>query len=162
MTLKLPHTGMAVTTDIGDPNDIHPRNKQDVGKRLALIALAQTYGQEIEYSGPMYSTMTIEKGGKDKAGKVRVRFKHADGLAAAAPGEPLVGFEVAGRDHRYVAAEAHIDGDSVVLSAPTVPAPVAARYAWSDAPLGNLVNRAGLPASPFRTDTWPGLTLGRK
>jgi sialate O-acetylesterase len=161
MTLALPETGMAVTIDIGEPTDIHPRNKQEVGRRLALAALARTYGRELEFSGPMYLSHTIEKG------SVRVKFLHARGLApapalSAATSDRLYGFVIAGRDRQFVAAEARVDGDSVVVSAPGIERPVAVRYGWSDNPRVNLVNQAGLPASPFRTDRWPGLTVGRK
>jgi sialate O-acetylesterase len=152
-----PNTGLAVTLDIGDRDDIHPMNKHEVGRRLALVAAARVYGQAVDHSGPVYAGHKVEKD------RIRVRFRHGAGLAAAGPpGERLLGFEVAGPDRRYVAADARIDGDTVVLSASTVARPVAARYAWSDAPLANLTNHAGLPAVPFRTDTWPGLTQGRK
>jgi sialate O-acetylesterase len=153
-----PAAGLAVTVDVGDRNDIHPTNKQEVGRRLALVALAKTYGQALDHSGPLYAGVRTEKGGR-----LRLRFQHADGLQVAGPpGERLIGFEVAGADRRFVAAEATIDRDTVVLSAPTVPRPVAARYGWTDDPACNLTNRSGLPASPFRTDGWPGLTVGRK
>ena len=150
LALQEPNTGMAVITDIGDPVDIHPRNKQDVGLRLALNALAQTYGQPVEYSGPMYKAMQVE------GGTIRICFDHVAGGLIAKDGK-LPGFAIAGEDKHFVWAEARIDGDSVVVSTPQVPAPVAVRYAWEDNPPCSLYNAAGLPASPFRTDDWPAL-----
>ena len=150
LALQEPNTGMAVITDIGDPVDIHPRNKQDVGLRLALNALAQTYGQPVEYSGPMYKAMQVE------GGAIRICFDHVAGGLIAKDGK-LPGFAIAGEDKHFVWAEARIDGDSVVVSSPQVPAPVAVRYAWEDNPPCSLYNAAGLPASPFRTDDWPAL-----
>jgi sialate O-acetylesterase len=158
---KHPNVGLAVTIDIGERSDIHPTNKQEVGRRLALVAAAKVYGLAVEHTGPVFAGQTIEKEGGTS--RVRLRFQHATGLSVAGPpGERLFGFEVAGADRRYVSAEARIEGETVVLTASTVTRPVAARYAWSDDPLANLTNAAGLPAIPFRTDTWPGLTVGRK
>ena len=155
MTLSLPKTGLAVTIDIGDPKDIHPTNKQDVGRRLSLAARAICYGQKIPYSGPMYNSMKIE------GGKIRIRFKHTDdGLQAK--GGALKSFGIAGRDRKFIDAEAEIDGDTVVVSNSQVAEPVAVRYAWADAPECNLYNGADLPASPFRTDDWPGITAHEK
>lgn len=151
MTLSLPKTGMAVTIDIGDPKDIHPINKQDVGKRLALAARAIVHGEKIPYSGPIYEAMAVE------GGKIRLRYKHTDGGLVAKNGA-LKGFGIAGADQKFVDAEAAVDGDSIVVSSEKVASPVAVRYAWGDAPECNLYNGAGLPASPFRTDDWPGLT----
>jgi sialate O-acetylesterase len=156
MTLSLPKTGMAVAIDIGDANDIHPRNKQDVGKRLALNALAIAYGKKVVYSGPIYERM------KREGNAIRLYFKHVDGGLTTLNGEPLKGFAIAGADRKFVWAEARIDGNTVVVSSPQVPEPVAVRYAWADNPVCNLYNRAGLPASPFRTDDWPGVTQQRK
>jgi sialate O-acetylesterase len=151
MTLALPNTGMAVTMDIGNPRDIHPRNKLDVGERLALWALAKTYAKSgIEYSGPLYA------GIEGDGASIRVRFANADGLQARG-GVPR-GFEVAGEDGKWHAAGAIIDGDSVILSAYGLAKPVAARYAWDDDIEPNLVNGAGLPASPFRSDDWKRIT----
>lgn len=171
-TLSLRNTGEAVAIDIGDASDIHPRNKRDVGLRLARIALARDYGfkepatglgrvpllgraflKPIVYSGPEYRSM------KGAAGKIRLRFDSHGGLAAK-DGGALRGFDVAGADRNFVRAEARIDGDTVVVSSSSVPAPVAVRYAWADNPEATLVNTAGLPASPFRTDDWPGITEG--
>ncbi len=139
--LGLKNTGMAVTIDIGDPDDIHPKDKQDVGLRLALAARAITYGEKIEWSGPLYRQVTAEEHA------LRVWFDHADGLAAK--GGTPIGFEVAGADGKYVAAEAKIEGSSVVVSNPTVQAPVSVRYGWAANPNCNLINKEGLPASPF-------------
>lgn len=146
-TLSLPKTGMAVIIDIGDAKDIHPRNKQDVGKRLALWAQSQVYQKEIVYSGPMYDTMKVEEG------KARLSFKHVGG-GLEAKGENLTGFAVAGEDRTFHWADAKIDGSTVVVSSDKVAKPVAVRYAWADNPDCNLYNKEGIPASPFRTDDW--------
>ena len=155
MTLREPQTGMAVTIDIGDENDIHPRNKLDVGRRLAAWALAGTYGQKDIPSGPLFDRFTIE------GDKIRIRFKHGAGLKTR-DGGVVKGFAIAGEDRRFVWADARIDGDAVVVSSPKVTKPVAVRYGWADNPIANLYNGAGLPASPFRTDDWPGVTTGRR
>ncbi|MDT7781521.1 MAG: sialate O-acetylesterase [Acidobacteriota bacterium] len=155
MTMRrLPHTGMAVTIDIGNPEDIHPRNKLDVGLRLARWALAETYGQKTEESGPLYESFKVE------GNMVRVRFSHAGGLKTR-DGSPPAGFFVSGIDRKFVPAEIRIDGNAVVIWSKDVPHPAAVRYAWADNPAGNLYNADGLPASPFRTDDWQGLTAGR-
>jgi len=156
MTLSLPNTGMATIIDIGEANDIHPRNKQDVGKRLALWALAKTYGQDVVYSGPLYQSMAIE------GNKIVLRFEDVDGGLIAQGGGPLQGFAIAGEDHKFVWANAEINGQTVVVSSEAVAQPVAVRYGWANNPVCNLYNRAGLPASPFRTDDWPGVTANRK
>jgi len=148
MTLSLPKTGMAVIIDIGEANDIHPKNKQDVGKRLALAAEAGTYGKTVVYSGPMYESMKVEDD------KLRLKFKHVGG-GLVAKGDKLTGFAIAGDDKKFVWADAKIDGDSVIVSAKDVAKPVAVRYAWADNPECNLYNKADLPALPFRTDDWP-------
>jgi sialate O-acetylesterase len=148
MTLSLPKTGMAVIIDIGDAKDIHPKNKQDVGKRLALAAEAGTYGKTVVYSGPMYESMKVE------GDKVRLKFKHIGG-GLVAKGDKLTGFAVAGEDKKFVWADARIDGDTIVVSAKDVAKPVAVRYAWADNPECNFYNKADLPAVPFRTDDWP-------
>ena len=145
MALSLAQTGMAVTVDIGNPTDIHPRNKQDVGLRLALAARAITYGEpNLEYSGPEFRQVTRE------GDALRLWFNHAGG-GLRATGGPLEGFEVAGTDGKFVEAQARITGDTVLVSSPQVSLPVQARYAWAADPKGNLANAAGLPASPFRT-----------
>jgi len=140
------NAGEAVTIDIGDAFDIHPKNKQDVGRRLELVALAKTYGQKVEYSGPAFASM-------DENGQsVTVTFSHADGLVAH--GDKVQGFAIAGADKKFHWADAKIVGKTVVLSSPSVPSPVAVRYGWANNPVCNLYNGAGLPASPFRTDQW--------
>lgn len=143
-SLSLPQTGMTVNIDIGDPKDIHPANKQDYGKRLALWARAQVYGEKIPWSGP------LPAGHKVEGGAVEVSFAHADGGLVAKGGE-LRGFAVAGADGKWRPAAARIQGDRVLVSSTEVAAPVAARYDWAANPDGNLYNGAGLPASPFRT-----------
>lgn len=153
MALSVPNTGMAVTIDIGDPKNVHFNNKWEVGRRLALIALARDYGRKAEYSGPVFKSSARD------GSTMRLRFDHAEGLAASGGGA-LEGFVVAGSDHVFRKAGARIEGDAVVVSSPDVKEPAAVRYAWDDDPKANLVNRAGLPASPFRTDSWPGLTDG--
>jgi sialate O-acetylesterase len=145
--LQLPNTGMAVTTDIGEAKNVHPHNKQDVGDRLSRIALAEVYGRKLEYSGPAYESMKVE------GGAIRVSFSHLGG-GLVARGGPLKWFVIAGADLKFVPAEARIDGDTVIVSSPDVPTPVAVRYAWVNFPDGcNLYNSAGLPAAQFRTDT---------
>ena len=152
---NVPNVGLAVTIDIGDGGDIHPKDKQDVGNRLALAALAQTYGKKIEYSGPVYKSMKVE------GDKIRVAFTHLGGglVIANAPNvlvddsrEALRGFAIAGADGKFVWANAKIEGDTVVVSSPSVPNPTTVRYAWANNPVCNLYNKAGLPAVPFRSD----------
>jgi sialate O-acetylesterase len=140
------NAGLAVAIDIGEANDIHPRNKQDVGQRLALAARAIALGEDVVYSGPEYAGHSIEKG------RVRLRYRHV-GSGLVAHGEALKGFAIAGEDGKYVWADAKIEGEEVVLSAADVERPVAVRYAWSNNPEATLFNREGLPAVPFRTDT---------
>ena len=149
LTLSLPNTGMAVTNDIGAADDIHPRNKKDVGERLARWALHHEYGRkDVVVSGPLFREAKVE------GGTIRVRFDHAQGLKSR-DGKALERFEVAGEDRKWQWAEAVIDGDTVVVSSKEVPAPVAVRYAWASNPEGaNLVNGEGLPASLFRSDDW--------
>jgi sialate O-acetylesterase len=147
-TLALPNTGMAVIIDIGEADDIHPQNKLDVGRRLALAASANTYENEVPYSGPIYQAS------KKTGGAIRLSFDHTNGGLMAKGGEGLAGFAIAGDDQKFVWADAEIEGDEVIVSSPTVNSPVAVRYAWADNPACNLVNGAGLPASPFRTDDW--------
>ncbi len=152
MTLSLPKTGMAVIIDIGEANDIHPKNKQDVGLRLALVALAKDYGyKNLVYSGPIYKSMKLENG------KIRIKFDHIGG-GLVAHGKHLESFEIAGKDRKFVWANAVIEGETVVVSSPKVSKPVAVRYGWSENPNCNLYNSSDLPASPFRTDNWPGIT----
>ncbi|MBK5290388.1 MAG: sialate O-acetylesterase [Acidobacteriia bacterium] len=146
-TLELRQTGMAVITDIGDPGDIHPKNKQDVGDRLALAACHLAYKEQIVYSGPRFRQATTE------GAKMRVWFESTGG-GLKAKGDSLKGFEVAGADRRFYAAEAKIDGQTVVVSSPSVTAPLAVRYAWAANPDCNLYNAAGLPTSLFRSANW--------
>ncbi len=168
MTLSLPNTGEAVIIDIGDPNDIHPRNKQDVGLRLALQSLARDYrdpaqrgqgqrGQNrVVSEGPRFQSLKIDG---NKA-IVAFRFPNAVGLKAK-EGE-IKGFAIAGADRKFYWAEAKVERNTVVLTSPSVPHPVAVRYGWDDDPVCNLMNGAGLPACPFRTDMWPGVTINNK
>ena len=143
--LSLRNTGMAVATDIGEAKNVHPHNKQDVGDRLARIALAKTYGKKMEFSGPVYQSLKI------KGGTVRIKFSHADGLTAK--DGTLKWFTIASADGKFVPAEAKIDGNTVVVSSLEVAAPVSVRYAWVNFPDGgHLYNAAGLPAAQFRTD----------
>lgn len=152
MTLSLKNTGMALAIDIGDPNNIHPANKQEVGRRLALNALAKSYGKKIAYSGPIFRAAEPENG------TIVLVFDHVGGGLVAKDGE-LKGFTIAGEDRKFVPAEAKIVGNNIVVSSPSVGNPVAVRYSWAINPDGNLYNKAGLPASPFRTDDWPGVTV---
>lgn len=156
MSLKLPATGQAVIIDIGNAKDIHPKNKQDVGKRLAYIALNKHYGIAANYSGPKYSGHSIE------GNRVRLQFEFADGLKAS-DSKPLSQFAIAGKDKKFIWANAAIEGNEVIVYHDDVPEPAAVRYAWADNPAGcNLTNASELPASPFRTDDWPGITVDRK
>ena len=158
-TLALPNTGMAVVFDIGNQDDIHPKDKFDVGQRLAQAAEHVAYGKDVVYSGPVYDKMQVQ------GGAIRVSFTQVGGglIIGTAPWTPpgvqplpntsLAGFAIAGADQKWVPADAKIDGSDVIVSSAQVPQPVAVRYAFIDA-LGNLYNKEGLPASPFRTDTW--------
>ncbi len=171
MTLKLKNTGMAVITDFGNENDIHPTPKRPVGERLALAALAKTYGQKIVYSGPMYKAVKFD------GDKAILSFDHLGGglisqelaldknskgnawrVKEGSNGAPLTGFTLCGKDQKFQPAKAEIVGDTVVVTSELVPEPVAVRYGWANHPLCNLFNREGLPASPFRTDDFPGIT----
>ena len=158
MTLSLPKTGMAVTTDVGNPRDIHPTNKQDVGHRLLLNALKFDYGQAVLHASPVYDSVYFEE---DRA---VVLFKYTgDGLMVKDKFGYLKGFEIAAEDKVFYYAKAEIIGDKVEVYHPKGQKPVAVRYAWADAPEdANLFNSAGLPASPFRTDDWKGKTVGQK
>lgn len=168
---NVPNTGIATAVDIGNPDDIHPKNKQEVGRRLALVAEALVYHKSVAASGPVYHSMKVE------GNKIRVHFDDVDGgliakgatatptplaKGAVPPPAALTGFAIAGADQRWAWADAHIDGNSVVVSSPAVPKPVAVRYSWADYLDCNLYNRAGLPAFPFRTDNWAGITVNNK
>lgn len=146
-TLSVPHTGMAVTVDISTIGDIHPPNKQDVGKRLALWALSQTYGREgIVYSGPLFKSAEVE------GDAIRISFDHVGGGLVSRDGQPLSHFTIAGADGTFVEAEAAIDGDEVVVRAESVKEPKHVRFGWHEEAEPNLSNKEGLPASPFRSD----------
>jgi sialate O-acetylesterase len=153
-SLKIPKTGMAVTTDIvHNIRDIHPNNKIDVGNRLALWALAKEYGKtDLVYSGPLYKAMKVE------GGKIRLSFAHVGGGLKARDDKPLTEFQIAGADGNFVPAQATIDGDAVVVEAKEVAAPAKVRFGWHKRANPNLVNKEGLPASPFQTDNWQGGT----
>lgn len=148
-TLAVPNTGMAVTTDISTIRDIHPPNKQDVGKRLSRWALAHTYGKkDLVFSGPLYEAAQIE------GNKARIKFKHVGGGLVSRDGKPLSWFSVAGEDKQFHKAEAVIDGDTIVVTSKAVEKPVAVRFGWNQIAEPNLSNKDGFPASPFRTDKW--------
>lgn len=157
-TLQLPYTGMAVITDIGNTEDIHPRNKQDVGKRLALQALSKTYDLPVRAESPAFSSFSVREG------KALLEFKHVyDGWQVRNKYGYINGFEVAGSDQQFHYAKAWIENGRVIVFSEKVTQPVAIRYCWSDDPNDvNLFNSEGLPAAPFRTDQWPGKTRGIK
>lgn len=177
-TLKLPKTGQAVLIDLGDSKNIHPTDKKNVGERLALIALANDYGKQVTFSGPVFESQKIE------GGKIRLKFTHADGglvakpvpatysedsakaitapLVRNSPNSELEGFAVCGVDQKWVWADAKIDNGTVVVGADAVSNPVAVRYGWAHNPTCNLYNGAGLPASPFRTDDFPWISKDAK
>lgn len=152
MTLRLPDTAMAVTLDIGEAGDIHPRDKKDVGARLALQALKTVYGKGVQASGPTFASTERE------GSAMRVRFDGLAGGLVTSDGAAPKGFAIAGIDRKWHWAEARIDGDSVIVSSADVAEPAAVRYGWADNPPNTLRNKAGLPAAPFRTDDWPGIT----
>lgn len=177
MSLSVPDNGMAVLIDTGESKDIHPQSKDIAGQRLARIALAQTYGKAIPFSGPIYDSMKVE------GYMIRVSFQHLEaGLVARdvppeypvmrrtgetapllrnSPNSELEGFAICGEDRNWVWADAKIDGDTVLVWSENVPAPVAVRYAWAENPTVNLYNQVGLPASPFRTDDFRVTTGAR-
>ena len=149
-TLKLRNTAMAVSIDVGDSTNAHYKNKQAIGYRLELAARNMVYGENIESSGPMFRQKTIENN------RIRIWFDHAKGLKPD-KSTLLTGFAIAGADGRYLTASATIEGETIVLSNPSISKPVNARYAFKDAPVVNLVNADNLPAVPFRTDIRNGL-----
>jgi sialate O-acetylesterase len=151
MSLAVPKTGMAVAIDLGEKANIHPKNKQEVGRRLALAAEKVAYGMAIPYTGPLYRSMTIT------GDRIRLTFDGVFGGLKATDGGALKGFTIAGEDRRFRPAQAVIDGETVVVSSDEVAKPAAVRYAWQYNPVCNLANGADLPASPFRTDSWPFL-----
>jgi sialate O-acetylesterase len=164
-TLSLPKTGMAVTIDIGEGGNLHPLDKADVGYRLSLLARHIAYGEKLVDEGPLYDAMKVE------GSAIRISFKaeslgtgliigtgpRPDPKAAPVSTTDLEGFTIAGEDKNWVGAQAKIDGDTVVVSSPSVQNPVALRYAWEGNPSCNLYNKERLPASPFRTDNWPAM-----
>jgi sialate O-acetylesterase len=149
-TLSIPATAQVVTIDIGDPADIHPRNKQEVGRRLALAARHVAYGESLVFSGPVFRKAQFT------GNMVRIEFEpQASALAVRGGGNVVSGFEVAGDDRRFHPATAVIGDGAIVATSDEVPTPRALRYAWSDNPeQADLINSDGLPASPFRTDDW--------
>ena len=151
----VPNVGLAVITDVGDEKDIHPQRKREVGERLALAARAIAYEEKIVYSGPIYDKLTVS------GNKVILNFKHVGTGLMAKEGE-LADFTIAGEDKKFYPATAKIGGETVVVSSDKVPAPMAVRYGWANFPLGNLWNKDGLPASPFRTDDFPVTTQNSK
>jgi sialate O-acetylesterase len=150
---------MVVTTDIGDVRNIHPSNKQEVGRRLALWALNGTYGRkEVLFSGPIYKDYRVDKN------RVLLEFDYTGGGIVSLDNKPLSSFTAAGDDHVFHPAKAEIlaGGKTIAVSSRLVRKPVSVRFAWSHDALHNLGNIAGLPASPFRTDTWPGKTVNNR
>ncbi|WP_242692247.1 sialate O-acetylesterase [Aridibaculum aurantiacum] len=153
---SVPNTGMVVTTDNGDSLDIHPRNKKLVGERLSLWALRNEYGKKnIVVSGPLYKSMKVDDN------KIKISFDFTGGGLVAKDGKELAEFTIAGEDQKFVPAKAVIEGDKVIVWSDAVSKPVAVRFAWRNIPDPNFYNKAGLPASPFRTDNWKGMTEGR-
>jgi len=152
LAMKLPNVGMAVAIEIGEADNIHPGNKQDVGKRLSLWALNKTYGKDIPFSGPLYKDFTVADG------KITINFDNAYGGLKTSDSKAPVGFAIAGDDGKFVWANAVIENNSVVVFSPKVKNPVAVRYAWSANPACNLINSENLPASPFRTDNFDPIT----
>jgi len=153
-SIKIPSTGMVVTTDLVENiGDIHPKNKIDVGNRMAFWALVKEYGKkELVYSGPLYKSMKVE------GNKIRLSFAHVGGGLKSRDGKPLSEFQIAGADDKFVSAEATIDGDVIVVQAKEVASPAQVRFGWHNTTNPNLVNQAGLPASPFQTNNWQGGT----
>ncbi len=152
---SVPNSCLAVTIDTGDPDNLHPKDKLPVGERLALCALANHYGEHLAYSGP--TLLSVDR----VPASIRLHFAHADG-GLIVKGEKLEEFSIAGDDRKWYWADAHIEGDTIVLSSSSVPNPKEVRYAWQSNPAATLFNAAGLPAAPFRTDTWPGITQGHR
>jgi sialate O-acetylesterase len=154
--LNVPYTGMAVTTDNGDSLDIHPRNKKLVGERLSLWALHNDYGKkDVVVSGPLFKSMKVD------GNKIKIDFDFTGGGLIVRDGRELKEFTIAGEDQNFVPAKAEIEGDKVVVWSESINKPVAVCFAWKKVPYPNLFNEAGLPASPFRTDNWKGMTEGK-
>lgn len=152
LALQLPKTGMVTAIDIGEANDIHPKNKPEVGRRLSLVALNQVYGENIQSSGPVYKSFNVEDD------SVHIQFTNATKLKTS-DGAEVAGFTIAGEDRKFYWANARIVRNEVIVSCIYVPKPVSVRYGWANNPYVNLVNEEGLPAFPFRTDDWPGITI---
>jgi sialate O-acetylesterase len=153
MTAKnLPNTGIATAIDVGDENDIHPKDKKTVGQRLAMVAEKQVYGRGGSASGPTY------KGMKIVGSSIQINFDHADGGLMVKGDAPL--FAIAADDHKWYWASGVIDGSKITVSSPSVTKPVAVRYYWASFAAGSLYNGQGWPAFPFRTDDWKGITGG--
>jgi sialate O-acetylesterase len=148
---SVPHSCLAVAIDTGNPDNIHSEEKKPVGDRLGLCALANYYGEKVVYSGPALTS--VER----LPGLIRLHFAHTDG-GLVVKGSKLEEFTIAGEDRKWYWADAHIVGETVIVSSPSVPNPKEVRYAWQSNPAATLFNGAGLPAGPFRTDTWPGIT----
>ncbi|HQR42515.1 MAG TPA: hypothetical protein PLX97_07515, partial [Gemmatales bacterium] len=159
ISLKLANTAQAVITDTTDEKtdqkDIHPKNKAPVGERLALAARQKVYGEPIVGTGPLFERLTIT------GDKAVLSFTYV-GVGRVSKGDKLTGFTIAGADKKFYNAEAKIDGDKVVVTCEAVKEPVAVRFGWTDYPVVNFFNKEGIPASPFRTDEWPGVTWPRK
>ncbi|MDA7618796.1 sialate O-acetylesterase, partial [Verrucomicrobia bacterium] len=157
MTMEaLPNTGEAVILNLGEAQDIHPKNKEDVGKRLARWALANEYGFDIVYRSPTYQSM--ERIGE----RIKLHFKHVGSGLDLFDIQKPVGFTIAGADQKFLRAEAKIlNGAKIEVWSESVPHPVAVRYAWADNPVCNVQNKEGLPLTPFRTDDWPGITINQ-
>jgi sialate O-acetylesterase len=152
LTLSQPNTGMACIIDIGEANDIHPKNKQEVGRRLALIANKMVYKQDCIASGPMYTNFRKE------GNRIRINFTSTGSGLSTRDGKEVTGFAIAGKDKQFHWAKAIIEGNHVIVYSDKVTKPEAVRYAWADNPECNLINSEGLPAVPFRTDDWKGIT----
>ncbi|MCP4505101.1 MAG: sialate O-acetylesterase, partial [Fuerstiella sp.] len=154
---KLPNTGEAVILNLGEAADIHPKNKQDVSKRLARWALAKDYRLNVVYHSPIYKSLEVS------ANKVILTFDHAGGGLDTFDVTEPIGFTIAGRDQEFVSASAKIvNANTVEVWSDAVESPVAVRYAWADNPVCNVQNREGLPVTPFRTDSWPGITIDNR
>ena len=147
--LSVPNTGITTNIDLGIANDVHPPNKKPFGERLALAALAVAYGKDVVYCGPLYKSI------KKQGDKIVISFDHVGGGLVPKDSDKLKGFAIAGKDKKFVWADAIIKDNKVIVSHPKIKNPVSVRYAWASNPIGNLYNKEGLPASVFRTDDWP-------
>jgi sialate O-acetylesterase len=155
LALSRPNTGMVCTIDIGEAGNIHPANKQEVGRRLALVANKMVYQQDGVASGPMYKSFKTEEN------RIRISFTHTASGLSISEGKEVRGFAIAGNDRQFHWAKAIIEDNEVVVYSDEVAEPVAVRYAWADNPECNLINSEGLPAVPFRTDDWKGVTQNK-